>query len=150
MATRPLSTIHTIVIHCSATPENREVTIEDIDRWHKARDFDMVGYHYFIDLDGNVHIGRHIDKVGAHAQGHNGQSIGICYAGGCDAAMNPKDTLNEKQHTAMSALILSLGTILQQPLKVIGHNQISNKACPSFDVQQKFLGEALLLERSVC
>lgn len=147
MSIRPLHSIHTIIIHCTATPEDREVTLEEINTWHKARGFDMVGYHYFIDLKGHVHVGRELITVGAHASSYNKRSIGICYAGGCDKDMNPKDTLTQDQYTAMSGLVLALGTVLQKPLKIIGHNEISTKACPSFNVQDKFLGEQLLLER---
>jgi N-acetylmuramoyl-L-alanine amidase len=146
MAIRTLDTIDTIIIHCSDTPENRTVTVEEIDQWHRKRGFDMIGYHYFIDIDGNVHQGRTIDKVGAHAKGKNTRSIGICYAGGCNSDLQPKDTLTELQQKNMTALILALGMTLQKPLKVIGHNQVSDKACPSFDVEQKFFHVQAVLE----
>ena len=71
-----------IIIHCSATPEGKDYTVADIDRWHKARGFKMIGYHYVIYRDGSIHTGRPLEMVGAHCKGHNAHSIGICYIGG--------------------------------------------------------------------
>ena len=65
-----MRTINEIIIHCSATPEGRNVTTADIEAWHKQRGFSEIGYHYVIYLDGSVHIGRNESKVGAHCLGH--------------------------------------------------------------------------------
>lgn len=146
MAIRSLATIDTIVIHCSATPPSMDVSAQDIDKWHKARGFDMIGYHYFVDLAGLVHQGRSIDIVGAHAKSNNHNTIGICYAGGVDEDKNPTDTITKTQRDSISNLIISLGLILQKPLKVIGHNELSTKACPSFDVSEKFAWEIQQLQ----
>lgn len=138
MRKRELDKIDTIVLHATATPEGREITVEEIDKWHKARGFDMVGYHYIIDLQGKVHKGRCITQVGAHAKGHNTNSIGICYVGGLDQDKNAKDTLRPIQKNSMSSLLLALKWVLRKPLKVVGHNKLSNKQCPCFDVNRKF------------
>ena len=71
--------INEIIIHCSATPEGRDYTVADIDRWHKARGWRGIGYHYVIYRDGSVHAGRPVEQIGAHCTGHNANSIGICY-----------------------------------------------------------------------
>ncbi|WP_121022773.1 N-acetylmuramoyl-L-alanine amidase [Helicobacter vulpis] len=71
--------IKKIIIHCSATKEGKNFKAADIDLWHKQRGFNKIGYHYVIGLDGLVERGRGLDEVGAHAQGHNYDSIGICY-----------------------------------------------------------------------
>lgn len=141
MAIRSLATIDTIIIHCSATTPAMDISVEDIDKWHKERGWDMIGYHYFVDLKGDTHQGRSIETIGAHAKGNNHNSIGICYAGGVDENQKPADTLTKSQRDAISNLIISLGLILQKPLKVIGHNELSTKACPSFDVAEKFAWE---------
>lgn len=147
MARRLLTNITHIILHCSATRVGQDVPVETIDRWHRKRGFDMIGYHYYIDINGVIHKGRELEKVGAHAKGHNVNSIGICYCGGLDTdGETPRDTLTFDQQDSMSSLILSLGTVLQQPLKVIGHNDISNKACPSFDVREKFPWEISQLQ----
>ena len=65
-----------IIIHCSATPEGKVFTVDDIRKWHLARKFSDIGYHYVVYRDGSVHKGRAENLVGAHCQGHNAHSIG--------------------------------------------------------------------------
>ena len=72
-----------IILHCAATPEGKDFTVADIDRWHRARKFNGIGYHYVIYRDGTVHAGRPVERSGAHCTGHNAQSVGVCYIGGC-------------------------------------------------------------------
>ncbi|MBQ9474658.1 MAG: N-acetylmuramoyl-L-alanine amidase [Bacteroidales bacterium] len=122
-----------IIVHCSATPEGRPVTVEDIDLWHRERGFRCIGYHYVIYLDGTVHPGRPVSEPGAHCTGHNANSIGVCYVGGCDAAMNPKDTRTPAQKEALRTLIRKLLNVYPGAT-VHGHREFANKDCPSFDV----------------
>ncbi len=77
--------IDKIILHCTATPEGKDYTVDQIREWHLARDFTDVGYHYVIYRDGSIHKGRPIEKVGAHTTGQNAHSIGICLIGGCAA-----------------------------------------------------------------
>lgn len=82
-----------IIVHCSATPEGKDFTVEQIRQWHLQRGFTDIGYHYVIYRDGSIHKGRDESIIGAHCTGHNTISIGICYIGGMDSAnKNPKDT----------------------------------------------------------
>lgn len=137
-----MRTIDKIIIHCTDTPEGRAVTVDEIRRWHKERGFSDIGYHYVIMADGSVCDGRPLEQVGAHCQGRNAHSIGICYVGGCDLNHRPKDTRTEAQKTAMAGLIRKLKR--RFPTATIhGHNEFANKACPCFDVQ-KWIKEALL------
>ena len=92
--------INKVIVHCTATPENRVVTVEDVRQWHKARGWSDIGYHIMIYLDGTVHEGRPIERSGAHCKGQNKNSIGIAYVGGVDKDMNPKDTRTECQKEA--------------------------------------------------
>lgn len=129
--------IDKIIIHCSATPEGRDVTVEEIDRWHKERGFTGIGYHYVITLDGQVHKGRAEEIKGAHCKGYNSKSIGVCYVGGCDKDMNPKDTRTFEQIVGMNWLIGLLKK--RYPNATIhGHNEFSSKSCPCFDVKTEF------------
>ena len=90
--------IDEIIIHCAATPEGKPFTVADIDAWHRKRGFRCIGSHFVIYLDGSVHRGRAIEEVGAHCLGHNANSIGICYIGGCETnGKTPKDTRTEAQ-----------------------------------------------------
>lgn len=133
-----MRTIDKIIIHCSATPEGRENTIEDIDRWHKQRGFTRVGYHYVIHLDGSIHTGRPEHIVGAHCLGKNQTSIGICYIGGlardCSA---PKDTRTTYQKASLLQLLHHLKD--KYPNATIhGHNEFASKDCPCFDVKTEY------------
>lgn len=129
-----MRTINKIIIHCSATPEGRNVTVKDIDGWHRNRGFDKIGYHHVIYLDGSIHTGRAEEIIGAHTAGHNASSIGICYIGGVDTSMKPKDTRTPQQKTSLRNLIKDLQK--KYPgATVHGHNEFSAKACPSFNVK---------------
>ena len=97
--------IDEIILHCTATPEGREVTVAEIDSWHRQRGFDGIGYHYIVHLDGTVEAGRPLAEVGAHCKGHNSRSIGIAYVGGCDRAGNPKDTRTDAQRKSLRLIV---------------------------------------------
>jgi N-acetylmuramoyl-L-alanine amidase len=127
--------IKEIIIHCSATREGRNFTAADIDQWHKDRGYQKIGYHFVILLSGKVERGRELWEVGAHALKHNAYSIGICYIGGCDSQMKPKDTRTPEQTVCLIKLLNELKVKFPNA-KIIGHNELSNKACPSFDVQE--------------
>ena len=129
--------IDKIIIHCSATPEGRDVKTSTIKQWHTAKGWSDIGYHYVIELDGSVNMGRDIDRIGAHTRGENTGSIGICYVGGMDANMkNPKDTRTEKQKEGLKCLIKDLRSTYGD-LTIHGHNEFASKACPSFDVKKE-------------
>ena len=74
--------IDLIVIHCSATRADRDFTEEDLEVCHRRRGFNGVGYHFYIRKNGSIKTTREIERIGAHAKGHNLNSIGICYEGG--------------------------------------------------------------------
>lgn len=125
-----------IIIHCSATPEGKDFTVDDIRRWHLARKFADIGYHYVIYRDGSVHKGRGENIAGAHCLGHNAHSIGICYIGGvAKDGKTPKDTRTPQQRTALRQLVNQL-KFYYPHATVHGHNEFSSKACPSFNVQK--------------
>lgn len=126
-----------IILHCSATPEGRDVSVDTIKQWHLDRGWSDIGYHYVIDIKGNLKEGRSLDRQGAHVRGHNKNSIGICYVGGCDTNMKPKDTRTEAQRGVLRALLMDL--MDKYPNATIhGHNEFSSKACPSFNVQEEY------------
>jgi len=132
--------INEIIIHCSATPEGRETTVEDLDKWHKEKGFKCIGYHYVIYLDGSIHKGRDESMQGAHCSLHNACSIGICYIGGCEKQGNKlisKDTRTPEQKAALIELLQELVT--RYPRATIhGHNEFAKKDCPCFDVQKEY------------
>lgn len=129
--------IDLIVVHCSATPAGRPHTAADIDRWHRQRGFDGIGYHFVVRLDGTVEAGRPIGKPGAHCLGKNTNSIGVCYIGGLDAAGRPADTRTPAQRTALLTLLCRLRQ--QYPkAEIFGHNRFAAKACPCFDAHKEY------------
>lgn len=126
-----------IMIHCTATPEGKEYTKEDIDRWHRKRGFNGIGYHYVVHLDGLIEEGRPITRTGAHCYGWNSSAIGIAYIGGTDATGKSKDTRTEAQKKAIRQLVERFKELI--PIeRILGHNEVSHKACPCFDVRKEF------------
>ena len=141
----------TIVIHCSATKEDKDYSVEDIKKWHLQRGFKDVGYHFIIKIDGSVEIGRSLDRVGAHVTNNNTGSIGICYIGGLSKNNKAKDTRTEKQKESLLNLITILKTFISIK-EIKGHRDYSKdlnnngiiesheymKDCPCFDVKKEY------------
>lgn len=128
--------VNKIIIHCSAHREGANRTIEDIRVDHiKNKKYNDVGYHYVIHLDGSIHKGRDEWVIGAHTYGHNYDSIGVCYVGGVDENMIPKDTRTEDQRIAFEKILVDLKGRYPNA-KIYGHYEFSNKACPSFNVKE--------------
>ena len=142
----------TIIIHCSATRAGQDFTAADIDRWHRARGFRSIGYHFVIRLDGTIEPGRDVSLDGAHCTGWNRRSIGICYVGGLDKEGRPADTRTEAQREALIRLVEDLRLVYSDIRLVIGHRDTSPdrngdgiispnefiKMCPCFDVRNEF------------
>lgn len=135
--------IDTILIHCSATPAGRDFTVADIDRWHRSRGFDSVGYHYIVYRDGTYVRGRRDDAVGAHCpqEGMNRHSLSICYIGGLDSrGENPVDTRTPEQRRTIVTLIRTLLYRYPSITRVCGHRDVKGvaKACPCFDAGKEY------------
>lgn len=128
--------IKEIILHCSATKQSQNITVDDIRKWHiKDNGWSDVGYHYIIELDGSISNGRPVEIAGAHCKGRNQNSIGICYIGGLSEDGEPKNTLNEEQKESLFQLVKDL--LDEYNLKVSDihcHNEYANKACPSFGI----------------
>lgn len=133
-----MRTITLLIIHCSATPEGKDYTVQDIERWHKARGWKGIGYHYVVYRDGSIHKGRPEEQVGAHCLNHNKHSIGICYIGGMTADnKKAKDTRTPEQKAAIRALLVELKQSYPRAL-IMGHNVFANKACPCYDAAKEY------------
>ena len=127
-----------IIVHCAATPEGKDFTVDDIARWYKQRGFRTIGYHHVVYRDGSVHPGRPEGEIGAHCTGHNAGSIGICYIGGVAAdGKTPKDTRTPEQRKALLMLLRSLREKYPKA-KIYGHRDFAAKACPSFDAKREY------------
>lgn len=129
--------INEIIVHCTATQDGKNIKVEDINRWHKQRGWNMIGYHYVVYLDGTIHQGRSEDQIGAHCLKHNTNSIGVVYVGGLDANGNPKDTRTEAQKQGLRKLLTELKH--KYPKATIhSHKDFAPKACPSFDATHEY------------
>ena len=127
-----------IIIHCSATREGQQVTVDTIRDWHLAKGWNDIGYHFYIDLDGTINKGRDIDKIGAHCKGHNRNSIGICYCGGVETdGKTPKDTRTQEQKDSLLNVLKTLKAMYPEAV-IYSHNEFANKACPSFDATEEY------------
>lgn len=138
--------IDEIIVHCTATPEGRDMTVEQIRKQHKSQGWSDIGYHILVTLDGQAHLGRDMDISGAHAEGHNSHSIGVCYVGGVENRpgvaykdLKAKDTRTEAQKATLMALLMDLRKLYPK-VRIIGHRDVDThgKACPSFDAKTAY------------
>ncbi|EJN04218.1 N-acetylmuramoyl-L-alanine amidase [Phyllobacterium sp. YR531] len=136
--------INEIIIHCTATPEGSDVSVETIRGWHKAQGWKDIGYHYVVLLDGTVQPGRPEAQIGSHVAGHNTGTLGIVYVGGvAKDGKTAKDTRTPAQKAALIATVKALISKYPAIKKVTGHKQYAAKACPSFDVRKDALGSII-------
>ena len=131
--------INKIIIHCSATKPDMDIGAAKIKEWHtaappKGNGWSDVGYHEVITRSGDIEEGRSLGIAGAHTRGHNRDSIGICLVGGVDESGKPEDNFTDPQYRSLERLVRTYKSSFPTAT-VHGHNEFSNKACPSFDVQ---------------
>jgi len=131
--------INKIIVHCSATREGQNISVDTIRKWHvEGRGWTDIGYHFYIDLHGDIYKGRDIAKIGAHTKGYNRNSIGICYCGGVEVdGKTPKDTRTEEQEDSLLAVLRTLKAMYPD-CTIHSHKDFANKACPSFDATNEY------------
>lgn len=144
-----------LIIHCAATPSTVDVGVAEIRRWHtdpppKGRGWADIGYHFVIRRDGRVENGRPVSQIGAHAKGHNANSIGICMVGGVEkigGKLVAKNNFTFEQWRALETLIRKL--LKDYPgVGIIGHRDVERgKECPSFSVRD-WLADNMKINRS--
>jgi N-acetylmuramoyl-L-alanine amidase len=128
---RKPSDITRIIVHCSDSPNDRDIGVKEIREWHRSRGFRDIGYHFVIRRNGEVEPGRLIKTVGAHCVGFNSDSIGVCLVG--------KDSFTPAQFNALRALVATLRK--DYPIQEIkGHREYlsaikQGKTCPNFNVK---------------
>jgi N-acetylmuramoyl-L-alanine amidase len=132
------SDVNFIAVHCSATGQDMNVAAADIDRWHRAKGWAGIGYHFVIRRDGTLEPGRPLGLRGAHVEGHNHEAVGVCLVGGSDGspAGRPQANFTVPQMATLKTLLAQLHS--QFPRAVTqGHRDFPNvsKACPSFNVK---------------
>ena len=118
------------IIHASASPNNRDIGVKEITRWHKERGWKSCGYHFIIRRDGTIELGRPLEQIGAHVAGHNKDSIGTCLVG---AGLSLAD-FNPAQLNALKGLHEGLASRFPN-ITLHGHREYANKSCPGFDIR---------------
>ncbi|MDE1464806.1 N-acetylmuramoyl-L-alanine amidase [Spartinivicinus poritis] len=116
-----------LVVHCSDTPDERDISAEDIHQWHKEKGWDGIGYHKVIKRDGTIENGRPDYWPGAHVRGYNSYSLGVCLIG--------RDCITSEQLVSLEKVIDDW--LLKYPkAEIVGHCDLDpGKTCPNFDVQ---------------
>lgn len=148
-----------LIIHCSATRADQKITAIDIDKWHRAKGWWGCGYHFVIPRDGRIQSEekgdrcRPLAQAGAHVgdcgPGWNSRSIGICMAGGINAAGKAENNFTPEQWKALEEVVLSLLERFPTIKTIGGHRDLIRKTgappkdCPSFDVKTWFTKEVL-------
>ena len=132
-----LIVIHTTVSHWG--------NVAAIDRWHRMRGFDQIGYHFVIYnafatslrwkhkrpdpwIDGSLRSGRQLEWQGAHVRGHNDHTLGVALVGvdGQFSGAQVRTTAN---------LCRDLRERYPSINKVVGHSELdTNKTCPDLDM----------------
>lgn len=132
-----------IVVHCAATKPSMDVGVREIRQWHLQKGWLDIGYHFVIRRNGTVENGRPHDVIGAHVEGYNEKSLGICLVGGIDDKGNPSENFTPQQMQSLKLLLLAHKRVYPQA-RIVGHRELNKgKACPSFDVQSWLRAEQI-------
>lgn len=137
--------IDTIMVHCTATPPKREVTVDELDAWHKAKNFERcsnghyAGYHLLVHIDGSYERIRPDNERGQHCpqSNMNNRAVSVCYVGGVDNNNKPCDTRTEAQKKTLVTLLRTLKAKYPNA-QIVGHRNYAPKACPSFDAKKEY------------
>lgn len=125
---KPKRTVRRVFLHCSASdvPEHDDVTV--IDRWHKGRGWHSVGYHYFIQSNGNIQTGRSLERRPAAQKGHNKATIAIC----CHGLIH----FTKAQRKSLLDLCRQINEAYDGQVTFHGHKEVNKyKTCPVYDYQ---------------
>lgn len=119
-----------IVIHCSDSPDALDIGRSVIDGWHKERGWKGIGYHYVIRRTGVIELGRMESQIGAHVEGHNANTIGVCWVG--------KDKPSDEQRDSLFTLVRELMARYAIPARnVHGHHELNaGKTCPNINMEE--------------
>lgn len=134
--------INYLVVHCALTMPSSDVKVHDVRKWHLNKGWSDVGYHFFITRSGELQEGRSVNYQGAHVKGFNGESIGICLAGGMNENANPANNppaFFNYTFKQLQTLVKLLNNLIQQypGVKICGHKDLDrSRTCPGFDVAE--------------
>lgn len=124
---KPERRVRRVFIHCSASDLANHDDVDVIRAWHEAKGFDDVGYHFFIQKNGNIQLGRSLEKVPAAQYLHNIGTIAICVHG------LVKERFTAEQFDALKRLCKQINAAYKGSVSFHGHCEVSKKECPVFD-----------------
>lgn len=134
--------VHEVIIHCADTPptwmadKTVQEQAQEIRRWHiEERGWKDIGYHWVIGRAGAIAAGRRETMIGAHCEGHNAGTLGICLIGGKGSNADDPFLKNftPAQDVSLRQLLQGIG-MRTQITTISGHNDYAARACPGFDV----------------
>ena len=129
MFVKPKRKVHRVFIHCSASDHAHHDNVATMEKWHLARGFREVGYHFFIRKDGTLEYGRDSEKTPAAQKGHNLKTLAICLHG------LKEENFTNAQFKTLKALTRQIAHNYEN-ISFHGHCEVSAKACPVFDYKK--------------
>lgn len=133
--------IKKIVIHCLQTPVQREDSAEDVHQWHLDKGWNGIGYHYVIQSNGDLQIGRSVDKNGAHTLQHNKDSLAVAIAGGMDWEGNIVENSFTKDTLIVLSDMIEKLMCMYPDVPIYGHRELDkNRECPCMDIPEFIKG----------
>lgn len=115
-----------IIIHHTAGLQSD--TARTIHEYHKSKEWAGIGYHYLVGESGLVEIGRPRDAIGAHAAGHNSDTVGIALIGNYNDYEPSRDQIEN-----LAVLIANICydyNIEPCDTTILGHRDVDATACP--------------------
>ena len=129
--------INLLIVHCSDTPDDKDLRALDIHEMHLRFGWDGIGYHKVICRNGNIENGRPEFWIGAHTFSKNERSLGVCLIG--------RNNFSDLQFLSLKNLLIEWK--IKYPNSIIlGHRDSinTNKTCPNFNVNEWCKKENLL------
>ena len=124
-----------LVLHHTTGTYNGPATVRAIQRFHQeTRNWADIGYNFLIGSDGKVYEGRGWDRTGAHARGHNSNSIGIAYIG--------DGRLPVPKAAKKAILALRKEAVERLPIEeVVGHRDVGSTVCPGDELYKWWVSD---------
>jgi N-acetylmuramoyl-L-alanine amidase len=137
--------IDRIIVHTNGSPGKK---VWQIRAYHMLKGWRDIGYHWVIYEDGTIHPGRPEKLPGAHVEGLNQHTLGVCFIGNGDKAPLTADQLRA------GALFLAkkCTQFRIKPTDVLGHRETTHlvppalathKTCPGTQVSMNELRQAV-------
>ncbi len=154
-----LEKVERIVIHTAAAANKLGIPVDQsaatIRDYHvRTKGWSDIGYHYVIRMNGRIEAGRPEGLVGAHVEGFNSHSLGICLAGHGD-----KRDFTAAQKESLAAFVVQLlekysltEAFKANPMRVLGHRECyqlpgvtnTGKSCPGTKVDMTAIRLSIL------